>query len=134
MNKEESIYFAGLMEDYLNIPSFICESIEQDLINGKYKEVIEYIIQRKNEQKEREQINIDGSIEKNKPSKVTFEVNADTNIDEFYRFMITNISFEKVLRLHELLESRIRGYDISKDVYCCELKEGKKWRIKEIMN
>ena len=131
MNKEESIYFAGLMEDYLNIPSFICESIEQDLINGKYKEVIEYIIQRKNEQKEREQINIDGSIEKNKPSKVTFEVNADTNIDEFYRFMITNISFEKVLRLHELLESRIRGYDISKDVYCCELKEGKNGESKK---
>lgn len=59
----------------------------------------------------------------NIPNKVTFGVNEDTNIDEFYRFMITNISFEKVLRLYELLESRIRGYDISKDVYCCELKE-----------
>lgn len=67
MNKEEAVYFAGLMEDYLNIPSFICESIEKDLVNGRYKEVIEYIIQRKKylkkEQKEREQINIDGSVE-----------------------------------------------------------------------
>lgn len=57
--------------------------------------------------------------------KLTYEVNENTNIDEFYRFMIKNISFEKVLRLYELLESRIRGYDISKDVYVCELKEDK---------
>ena len=57
--------------------------------------------------------------------KLTFGINEDTNIDEFYKFMVTNISFEKVLRLYELLESRIRGYDISKDVYCCELKENK---------
>lgn len=49
MNREEAIYFAGLMESYLNIPSFICEIIEYKLIEGKYQEVIEYIIQRKRE-------------------------------------------------------------------------------------
>lgn len=49
MNKENAIYFAGLMEDYLHIPSFLCEIIEKNLINKKYKEVIEYIIQRKKE-------------------------------------------------------------------------------------
>lgn len=49
MNKEDAIRFAELMEDYLNIPSFVCEYIEQALIDGKYKEVIEYIIQRRNE-------------------------------------------------------------------------------------
>lgn len=54
MNKEDSIYFAGLMEDYLNIPSFVCEIIEKKLQEGKYQEVIEYIIQRKQELKEKE--------------------------------------------------------------------------------
>lgn len=52
MNKEESIYFAGLMESYLKIPSFLCETIEKDLSDGKYKEVIEYIIQRRKELEE----------------------------------------------------------------------------------
>lgn len=51
MNKKDSIYFAGLMEDYLNIPSFLCEIIEKDLEQQKYKDVIEYIIQRKQELK-----------------------------------------------------------------------------------
>ena len=49
MNKEKAIKFASLMEDYLNIPSFVCEYIEQALINGKYEEVINYIIQRRKE-------------------------------------------------------------------------------------
>ena len=47
MKKEDAIYFAGLMEDYLHIPSFLCETIEKDLSVGKYKEVIEYIILKK---------------------------------------------------------------------------------------
>ena len=49
MNKEKAIKFAGLMEDYLNIPSFVCEYIEQALISGKYEEVINYILQRRKE-------------------------------------------------------------------------------------
>lgn len=49
MNKERAIKFAGLMEDYLNIPSFVCEYIEQALISEKYEEVINYIIQRRKE-------------------------------------------------------------------------------------
>ena len=49
MNKEEAIKFAGLMEEYLNIPSFMCEYIENELIKGNYKEVIEYVIKRRNE-------------------------------------------------------------------------------------
>lgn len=49
MNDREAIRFAGLMEDYLNIPSFVCEYIEQLLKDNKYKEVVEYIIQRRNE-------------------------------------------------------------------------------------
>ena len=49
MNKERAIKFASLMEDYLNIPSFVCEYIEQSLISGKYEEVINYIIQRRKE-------------------------------------------------------------------------------------
>ena len=62
-------------------------------------------------------------MDRGEKTLLTFGVNEETNIDEFYRFMIKNISFEKVLRLYELLESRIRGYDVSKDVYCRELKE-----------
>ena len=49
MNKKDAIYFAGLMEDFLDLPSFICEMIENNLIEEKYKEVIEYIIMRKKE-------------------------------------------------------------------------------------
>lgn len=49
MNKENAIRFASLMEDYLQIPSFVCEEIEKALIDGRYKEIIEYIIQRRNE-------------------------------------------------------------------------------------
>lgn len=47
MNRE--IKFASLMEDYLNIPSFVCEYIEQALISEKYEEVINYILQRRKE-------------------------------------------------------------------------------------
>lgn len=49
MNKERAIEFASLMEDYLNIPSFVCEYIEQALISEKYEEVINYILQRRKE-------------------------------------------------------------------------------------
>ncbi len=49
MSEENRIRFAGLMEEYLNIPSFVCELIERQLQDSKYKEVIEYIVQRRNE-------------------------------------------------------------------------------------
>lgn len=53
MNKEKAICFAGLMESYLNIPSFVCELIEKKLIEGKSEEVIEYIVNRKAELNEK---------------------------------------------------------------------------------
>ena len=49
MDKNDAIKFAGLMEDYLEIPSFVCELIEKKLTEGKYEEVIKYIITRKDE-------------------------------------------------------------------------------------
>lgn len=49
MNRKDAIYFAGLMEDFLHIPSFVCEMIENKLIEEKYEEIIKYIIQRKRE-------------------------------------------------------------------------------------
>ena len=49
MNKERAIYFAGLMEEYLNIPSCVCENIENELINEKYNKVINYVIDRRKE-------------------------------------------------------------------------------------
>lgn len=49
MNRERAIYFAGLMEEYLNIPSCVCENIENELINEKYNKVINYVIDRRKE-------------------------------------------------------------------------------------
>ena len=49
MNKENAIKFASLMEDYLNIPAFLCERIEKKLKENKYEEVIEFIIYRRKE-------------------------------------------------------------------------------------
>lgn len=49
MNKERATYFAGLMEEYLNIPACVCEYIENELTNEKYNEVINYIIDRRKE-------------------------------------------------------------------------------------
>lgn len=49
MNKEEAIRFAGLMEEYLHIPAFVCEMIQDQLENNNYKEVVEYVIKRRNE-------------------------------------------------------------------------------------
>lgn len=49
MNKEKAIYFAGLMEEYLNIPSYVCESIKNELINEKYNKVINFVIDRRKE-------------------------------------------------------------------------------------
>lgn len=49
MNKERAIYFAGLMEEYLHIPSCVCENIENELINGEYYKVINYVIKRRKE-------------------------------------------------------------------------------------
>ena len=54
MSKEEARYFAGLMEFYLYIPSFVCENIEKKLIDENYKEVIEFIINRTKELKEKQ--------------------------------------------------------------------------------
>lgn len=47
MDSNDAIMFAGLMEDFLNIPSLVCELIEKKLTEGKYEEVIRYIIERK---------------------------------------------------------------------------------------
>lgn len=55
MNLNDAMYFASLMEDYLEIPAFICEKIENKLTNEEYKDVIEFIIERKkvlNEERE----------------------------------------------------------------------------------
>ena len=55
MKIEDARYFSGLMEDYLDIPAFICEKIENKLKNEEYKDVIEFIINRKkllNEERE----------------------------------------------------------------------------------
>ena len=49
MKQGDARYFAVLMKDYLKIPSFICEIIENKLIKGEYEEVIKFIISRKKE-------------------------------------------------------------------------------------
>ena len=49
MNKEDAVFFAGEMEDFLDIPSMFCEKIETMLTEGKAMEVCEYIVRRRRE-------------------------------------------------------------------------------------
>lgn len=49
MNANDAQYFAGLCEDWINIPAFVCEVIESKLVNGEYLDVLEYIVQRHKE-------------------------------------------------------------------------------------
>ena len=47
MKKAKIQEFVGLMEDYLHIPSSMCEVLEDKLLHKKYPEVIEYIVSRR---------------------------------------------------------------------------------------
>lgn len=87
MNKEDAISFASLMEDYLKIPSFVCEYIEQALIDGKYKEVIEYIIQRRNEIGQGSNSN----VENNNQKRIQRIERNTIKIQSFYRARIYDI-------------------------------------------
>lgn len=49
MNKEDAVFFAGQMEDFLDIPSMFCEKIEKMLVEGKAMEVCDYIVRRRRE-------------------------------------------------------------------------------------
>ena len=49
MNRSEAIEIAGKCESFLNIPALYCEQIEKDLMENNYKEVIWFIIGRKEE-------------------------------------------------------------------------------------
>lgn len=49
MDKSNARIFTCLVADPLDLPSFVCEMIEQKLIEGKYEEVVNYCIQRKKE-------------------------------------------------------------------------------------
>lgn len=46
MKKQDARYFAGKMEDFLNIPSFVCEKMEEELMNEKYESVCFFILRR----------------------------------------------------------------------------------------
>lgn len=47
MDKEDAEFFAGEMEEFLDIPSMLCEGIEKKLIEGNFKEVCEFILRRR---------------------------------------------------------------------------------------
>lgn len=49
MNKEDAQFFAGEMENFLDIPSMLCESVESLLTQGRYKEVCDFILRRRKE-------------------------------------------------------------------------------------
>ena len=49
MDKSIARQFTCLMADYLDLPSFVCELIENKLIKSEYEEVIEYVVKRKKE-------------------------------------------------------------------------------------
>lgn len=49
MDKVDARDFVCLVADALELPSFVCEIMEQKLIEEKYEEVVKYCIQRKEE-------------------------------------------------------------------------------------
>ena len=49
MEKSTARQFVCLMADYLDIPSFVCEKMESQLIKGNYEDVINFIVKRKRE-------------------------------------------------------------------------------------
>lgn len=46
MEKEDAILLAGKCEDWLNIPSLVCEIIEGALREGRYEDVCKFMVQR----------------------------------------------------------------------------------------
>ena len=46
MEKSDARVFAGAMEDLLDIPSFLCEAIEAYLVNDRYQDVCEFVVNR----------------------------------------------------------------------------------------
>lgn len=56
VNSDIARAFACLMEDYLDIPSFVCEKIEQCILKDKCDEVIEFVVKRKKELKEKKEL------------------------------------------------------------------------------
>ena len=104
MSEEEAIKFAGLMEDYLNIPSFVCEMIEKQLEDNKYKEVVKYIIQRRNEIESKENYISHKLGEKDKEIKrlnnIINEIEKD--IKNLYTYGIKNNREQKDYLLNRL--------------------------------
>ena len=49
MEKGVARQFVCLMADYLNIPPFICEKMESQLIKGEYEDVINFVVKSKKE-------------------------------------------------------------------------------------
>ena len=47
MSREDACELAGEMEDFLDIPAAVCESIERHLVDGDYECVCRYILGRR---------------------------------------------------------------------------------------
>ena len=102
MSEEEAIKFAGLMEDYLNIPSFVCEMIEKQLEDNKYKEVVKYIIQRRNEIESKENYISHKLGEKDKEIE---RLNNDIKV-----LLKENENKEKVIKAQDNIIKEVREY------------------------
>lgn len=46
MERKDAKYFASQMEGILDIPAFMCEAIEEALVNGDFKSVCNFILGR----------------------------------------------------------------------------------------
>ena len=98
MNKEKAIDFARLMESYLDIPSFMCENIESNLINEKYKDVIEYILLRRNE------------LERNENYKSKQDIiKMYLELKEKYEFLIGMIKINTQVDLNKVIDYINKG-------------------------
>ena len=59
MEKGVARQFVCLMADYLDIPSFVCEKMESQLIKGEYEDVINFVVKRKKEIEKKATVYID---------------------------------------------------------------------------
>ena len=77
MEKGIARQFTCLMADYLDIPSFVCEKMESQLINGNYEDVINFVVKRKKEIEDRATVYIDMMEEERKKTTGVYKDKKD---------------------------------------------------------
>ena len=77
MEKGVARQFVCLMADYLDIPSFVCEKMESQLIKGEYEDVINFVVKRKKEIEKNTTMYIDMMEEEKKKTEGVYKDKED---------------------------------------------------------